>query len=116
MFVLMLGGFIDLCNILLVLLSDMLMDDIVKLFNDQKFLTDDDAQVIISAPSEHLKCQCLLKSLQDLKLTEWILICDILRNRSLENVSSHLMEGIIRNIFINTYMQYMHTCTFVLCM
>ena len=112
----MFGGFIDLCNILLVLLSDMSMNDIVKLFNDQKFLTDDDAQVITSAPSEHLKCQCLLKSLQDLKLTEWILMCDILHNRSLENVSSHLMEGIICNIFINIHMQYMHTCTLVLCM
>ena len=89
----MLGGSIDLCNILLVLLSDMSMDDIVKLFNDQKFLTDDDAQVIISAPSEYLKCQCLLKSLQDLKLTEWILICDILHNQSLEHVSGQLMEG-----------------------
>ena len=93
MFVLMLGGFIDLCNILLVLLSDMSMDDIVKLFNDQKFLTDDDAQVIISAPSEHLKCQCLLKYLQDFKLTEWILICAILHKKSLEHVSGQLMEG-----------------------
>ena len=111
MLLLMVDGIIDLCNILLVLLSDMSMGDIVKLFNDQKFLTDDDAQVIISAPSEHLKCQCLLKSLQDLKLTEWILICDILRSKSLENVSSHLMEGIIHNIFINIRMQYMHTCT-----
>ena len=69
------------------------MDDIVKLLNDQKFLIDDDAQVIISAPSERLKCQCLLKSLQDLKLTEWILICDILNNKSLEHVSGQLMEG-----------------------
>ena len=93
MFLLTIGCFIDLCNILLVLLSDMSMDDIVKLFNDQKLLTDDDAQVIISAPSEHLKCQCLLKSLQDLKLTEWILICDILHNKSLEHVSGQLMEG-----------------------
>ena len=116
MVLLILGGFIDLCNILLVLLSDMSMDNIVKLFNDQKFLTDDDAQVIISAPSEHLKCQCLLKSLQDLKLTEWILICDILHKKSLKHVSSHLMEGIKRKIFINIRMQYMHTCTFVLCM
>ena len=69
------------------------MDDTVKLLGVQKFLTDDDVQVILSAPSEHLKYQSLLDSLQKFKLSIWIKISDLLRSKSLEHVSSQLMEG-----------------------
>ena len=79
----------------------MSIDDIVKLLNVQKFLIDDDAQVIISAPSEYLKYQSLLECLQKFKLSVWIMICDLLHDKSLEHVSSLLIEGKFYN--------YMHT-------
>ena len=69
------------------------MDDIVKMLSMQRFLTDNDAQVILSAPSEHLKFQSLLEGLKKLRLIVWIMICDTLHNKSLEHVSSQLMEG-----------------------
>ena len=68
------------------------MDDIVKMCM-QRFLTDNDAQVILSAPSEHLKFQSLLESLKKFRLNVWIMICVTLHNTSLEHVSSQLMEG-----------------------
>ena len=80
----------DLCHILL---TDTVMDDIVKFMSVQKFLTDDDVQVILSAPSEHLKYQSLSESLQKFKLSMWITICDLLYSISLKHVSSQLMEG-----------------------
>ena len=79
----------------------MSINDIVKLLNVQKFLIDDDAQVIISAPSEYLKYQSLLECLQKFKLSVWIMICDLLHDKSLEHVSSLLIEGKFYN--------YMHT-------
>ena len=82
--------FADLCHILL---SNTLIDDIIKLLGVQKFLTGDDVQVILSAPSEHLKSQSLVNCLQKLKQAMWIKICDLLHNKSLEHVSSQLMEG-----------------------
>ena len=69
------------------------MDVTVELLGVQKFLTHDDVQVILSAPSEYLKYQSLLESLQKFKLSMWIMICDLLHNKSLGYVSNQLMEG-----------------------
>ena len=69
------------------------MDDTVELLGVQKFLTHDDVQVILSAPSEYLKYQSLLESLQKFKLSMWITICDLLHSKSLGYVSSQLMES-----------------------
>ena len=69
------------------------MDDTVELLGVQKFLTHDDVQVILSAPSEHLKYQSLLESVQKFKLSMWIAICDLLHSKSLRHVSNQLMEG-----------------------
>ena len=80
----------------------MSIDDIVKFLDVQNFLINDDAQVIISAPSEYLKYQSLLECLQKFKLSVWIMICDLLHDKSsLEHVSSLLIEGKFYN--------YMHT-------
>ena len=71
----------------------MLTVDIVKMLSVQKFITDNHAQMILSAPSEHLKSQSLLESLQRLKLSVWIKMCDLLITKSLKHVGSQLMEG-----------------------
>ena len=69
------------------------MDDTVELLGVQKFLTGDDVQVILSAPSEHLKYQSLLESIQKFKLNMWMAICDLLHSKSLDYVSNQLIEG-----------------------
>lgn len=79
------------------------MDDVVKLFMVKKLFSDDFAQVIVSAPSEHLKYQSLLESLQKFKLSVWIIICDLLCDKSLEHVSSLIMEG--KTLYVNIYTQ-----------
>ena len=71
----------------------MLTVDIVKMLSVHKFISDDDEQMILSAPSKHLKSQSLLKTLQKLKLSVWIKMCDLLNTESLKHVSSQLMEG-----------------------
>ena len=71
----------------------MLTVDIVKMLSVQKFISDDDEQMILSAPSKHLESQSLLETLQKLKLSVWIKMCDLLNTKSLKHVSSQLMEG-----------------------
>ena len=71
----------------------MLIVDIVKMLSIQKFITNDDAQMILSAPSKHLESQSLIESLQKLKLSVWIKMCDLLNAKSLKHVSSQLMKG-----------------------
>ena len=71
----------------------MLTVDIVKILSVQKVISDNDAQMILSAPSEHLKSQSLLESLQKLKSNVWIKMCDLLKAKSLKHVSSQLMKG-----------------------
>ena len=68
--------------------------DIVRMLSVQKFITDNDAWLILSAPSKHLKSQSLLESLQKLKPSVWIKMCDLLNTKSLKHVSGHLMKGI----------------------
>lgn len=68
------------------------MDDIVKTLSIHRFLSDNDAEVILFTPSEHLKYQSLLESLKKFRLNVWIMICNTL-HKSLEHVRSQLMEG-----------------------
>lgn len=83
----------ELCHILL---DKMPMDDIVKYFSSHSLITDDDLLVISFAPSEYLKSQLLLKCLQHLRLSVWLMIRDILHNtKSIKQVISQLMDGMV---------------------
>ena len=82
------------------------MDDIVKLFVAHKIFNEDDEEVILFAPSEHLKNQLLLECLWHFKLSVWSVICDILVNTtSMKCVGNQLLEG--RGLLVDSYM---HTC------
>ena len=84
-----------------ILLESMPMDDIFKLLNSQKILTDDDVEVILFSPSEYLKKQLLLRHSLHLKLSAWAIICDVLDNtKSMRHVGSQLMDG---KLFLSTY-------------
>ena len=81
----------ELCHILL---DNVPTDDIVKIFSSHKLLTDEDMEVISFAPSEYLKMQFLFQYLQNLKLTMWLMICDILHNtKSMKHIGSQLNDG-----------------------
>ena len=70
------------------------MDDIVKLFNSQKILTDDDVEVVLFSPSDYLKKQLLLGHSLHLKIFVWEMICDVLQNtKSMRHVGNQLMDG-----------------------
>ena len=76
------------------LLESVPMDDIVKLFNSQKILTDDDVEVVLFSPSDYLKKQLLLRHTLHLKIFVWEMICDVLHNiKSMRHVSNQLMDG-----------------------
>ena len=104
------------------------MDDICKMFNSHNIFTNDDLEVISFTPSEYLKRQFVLQTLQGLKLSMWIMICDVLDNtRFKSSVGRQLRDGklfqihikhvvaykyvhmyaYIRNIYVHTYK---HTC------
>ena len=67
--------------------------DVFKILSVQKVITDNDAQMILSAPSEHLKSHSLLETFQKLKLSVWIKMCELLNTKSWKHVSSQLIEG-----------------------
>lgn len=77
-----------------ILLHNIPMDDIVKLFMSHKFLNDDDSEVMSFAPSEQSKKIFLIQTLQHLKLSLWLMICDVLDNtKSTKHVGSQLKNG-----------------------
>ena len=80
----------QLCHILLDKVS---IDDVVTLFCSHKVFTDDDLKVISFTPSEYLKRQFVLRSLQSFKLIFWLKICDIMDER----VGSQLRDGKLCN-------------------
>lgn len=77
-----------------ILLDNIPVNDVIKLFNSFKLLTNDDLQVILFCASEYLKKQLLLGYLQRVKLSAWAAICDNLNNTtSTRRVGSQLMNG-----------------------
>ena len=96
----------QLCHILLDKVS---IDDVITLFYSHKLFTDDDLKVISFTPSEYLKRQFLLRSLRYLKLTFWLIICDIMD----EHVGSQLRDGklcIVMYIIFVDLRTCMHVC------
>ena len=78
------------------------MDDIVKLFVAHKIFNENDEEVILFAPSEHLKNQYLLECLWHFNLSVWSVICDILvKTTSMTYVGHQLLEG--SGLFIDSY-------------
>ena len=77
-----------------ILLDNIPMDDIGKMFSSHNIFTNDDLEVISFTPSEYLKRQFVLQILQCLKLSVWILICDVLENtKFMSSVGSQLRHG-----------------------
>ena len=77
-----------------ILWDNLPVDNIIKLFTDHKLFTDDDLDVISFAVSEYLKSQFLFRYLQNLKLSVWSMVCDVLHNtKSLRHIGSQLMNG-----------------------
>ena len=76
------------------------MDDIVKFFSCHKFISDIDLEIISFAPSEYLKSQILLKYLQHLKFSVWLMIRKILHNtKSTGDIVNQLMDGMFFFLF-----------------
>ena len=92
------------------------MDHICKMFNSRKIFTNDHLEVISFTPSEYLKRQFVLQTLQCLKLSVWLMICDVLENtKFMSRVGSQLRDGTLFQIHIIhlvTY-NYVHLCTYI---
>ena len=70
------------------------MDDIGKMFSSHSIFTNNDLEVISFTPSEYLKRQFVLQILQCLKLSVWILICNVLENNKfVSSIGSQLRHG-----------------------
>ena len=83
------------------------MDDICKMFNSRNIFTNDDLEVISFTPSEYLKRQFVLQTLQGLKLSMWIMICDVLDNTKFKSsVGSQLRDGKLFQIHIKHVVAY----------
>ena len=77
-----------------ILLDNIPVDDIGKIFNSHNVFTNDDLEVISYAPSEYLKKQFVQQTLHRLKLSVWTMICDILENtKFMGSVTNLLRDG-----------------------
>ena len=76
-----------------ILLDNIPVDNIFKLFISYKLLMEDDLEVISFCASEYLKGQLLLKYISHFKLSVWPVICDILYDTKL--VDSQLIDGML---------------------
>ena len=76
-----------------ILLDNIPVDNIFKLFISYKLLMEDDVDVISFCASEYLKGQLLLNYTSRFKLSVWPVICDILYDTKL--VSSQLVDGML---------------------
>ena len=83
----------EICRILL---DNMPLEDIVKLFSSYNFFTNDDLEVISFLPSEYLKRQYLVQNWQHLKISDsvWLMISDILQDaKPTSSVGKRLSDG-----------------------
>ena len=76
-----------------ILLDNIPVDNIFKLFISYKLLMEDDLEVISFCASEYLKGQLLLEYTSHFKLSVWPVICDILCDTKL--VGSQLIDGML---------------------
>lgn len=81
-----------------VLLDNIPVDEIIKLFSSHEVPIKDDLDMLSFAPSEHLKKQLLIGCLRHLKFSTWLMICDILHN--IESKRSIFSQQINGKLFI----------------
>ena len=80
-----------LCNILL---DNTPVDDIIAVFRSHDLLMGDDVTVVTNAPSDFLKKVFLLGLFQNISLSVWSIICDVVnKNETLKHVFDELVKG-----------------------
>ena len=81
----------QLCNILL---DNTPVDDIITVFSSHDLLMGDDLTVVTNAPSDHLKKMFLLRLFQNVSLSIWSIICDLVnKNDILKHIGDELVKG-----------------------
>ena len=86
----------QLCHILF---DNKSTDDIISLFDSHKLINVDDAEILQHfTQNKYLQKQFLLKYLQNLKLADWLAICNILlKVKTMEQTSHRLLNGKLYN-------------------
>ena len=71
------------------------MDDIISVFHSHKLISDDDADTLQHfAQNKYLQKQFLLKHFQNLKLSDWLAVFNILlKVETMEQTSHQLING-----------------------
>ena len=83
------------------------MDDIGKVFNSHNIFTNVDIEVMSFTPSEYLKNRFVLQTLWCLKLSVWIMICDVLEKTKFKRrVGNQLRDGKLFQICIKHVIAY----------
>ena len=78
-----------------ILFDNKSLDDIVSVFHLHKIVTNDDKEMFqYFAPNKYLQRQFLLKHLYNLRLSIWLLLCDILQKvKSMELIGNQILHG-----------------------
>ena len=75
------------------------MDDIITVFSSRDLLMGDDLIVVNNAPSDYLKKMFLLRLLQNVSLSVWSTICDVVnKSEILKHLSDQLVYGNITHV------------------
>ena len=70
------------------------MDDIITIFSSHDLLMGDDLTVVTNAPSDYLKKVFLLRLFQNISLSVWSTICDVVnKNDILKHIGDELVKG-----------------------
>ena len=94
----------QLCNILL---ENAPVDDVISVFRSHDLLIGDDLTVVTNAPSDYLKKVFLLRLFQNISLSVWSIICDVVRRSEiLKHLSDQLVYG-------NNYCSCLHVVSFL---
>ena len=81
----------QLCSILL---DNTPVDDIITVFSSHDLLMGDDLTVVTNAPSDYLKKIFLLRLFQNISLSVWSIICDVVnKTEILKYVGDELVKG-----------------------
>ena len=80
------------------------MDDIITEFSSHDLLIGDDLTVVTNAPSDFLKKVFLLRLFQNVALSVWSTICDVVRrSKILNHLSDQLAHGNIAHVLYFSY-------------
>ena len=77
------------------------MDDIITVFNSHDLLMGDNLTVVTNAPSDYLKKMFLFRIFQNVSLSVWSTICDVVNKvEILKHLSDrlHVVYGNITNV------------------